>query len=108
MYKDSTRVKKKIQLSRCCLCMYIYLYIRGGTIHVFVLNRHGPLGSVPYNEYMQFTPDGDVFCHLLNPGLCVFHSKQALLYNCVGCGAFHLQRMGKKMSKGKQEVFLPP
>ncbi|XP_059393630.1 tRNA (guanine(26)-N(2))-dimethyltransferase [Carassius carassius] len=28
-------------------------------------------------------------------------SKQALLYNCVGCGAFHLQRMGKKMSKGK-------
>ncbi|KAL1265923.1 hypothetical protein QQF64_003950 [Cirrhinus molitorella] len=28
-------------------------------------------------------------------------SKQALLYNCVGCGAFHLQRMGKKMSQGK-------
>ncbi|TRY87437.1 hypothetical protein DNTS_017195 [Danionella cerebrum] len=29
-------------------------------------------------------------------------SKQALLYNCVGCGAFHLQRMGKKTSQGKQ------
>uniref|UniRef100_A0A9J7ZZZ1 tRNA (guanine(26)-N(2))-dimethyltransferase n=1 Tax=Cyprinus carpio carpio TaxID=630221 RepID=A0A9J7ZZZ1_CYPCA len=28
-------------------------------------------------------------------------SKHALLYNCVGCGAFHLQRMGKKMSQGK-------
>ncbi|XDV51459.1 hypothetical protein PO909_020332 [Leuciscus waleckii] len=29
-------------------------------------------------------------------------SKQALLYNCVGCGAFHLQRMGKRTSQGKQ------
>ncbi|KAM6972546.1 tRNA (guanine(26)-N(2))-dimethyltransferase [Aplochiton taeniatus] len=28
-------------------------------------------------------------------------SKQALLYNCVGCGAFHLQRMGKRSSQGK-------
>ncbi|KAF4094423.1 hypothetical protein AMELA_G00015190 [Ameiurus melas] len=28
-------------------------------------------------------------------------SKQALVYNCVGCGAFHLQRMGKKTSQGK-------
>lgn len=28
-------------------------------------------------------------------------SKQALVYNCVGCGAFHLQRMGKRMSQGK-------
>lgn len=28
-------------------------------------------------------------------------SKQALLYNCVGCGSFHLQRMGKRVSQGK-------
>ncbi|XP_062845736.1 tRNA (guanine(26)-N(2))-dimethyltransferase isoform X2 [Trichomycterus rosablanca] len=28
-------------------------------------------------------------------------SKQALVYNCVGCGAFHLQRMGKKTCQGK-------
>lgn len=28
-------------------------------------------------------------------------SKQALIYNCVGCGAFHLQRMGKKICQGK-------
>ncbi|XP_051528168.1 tRNA (guanine(26)-N(2))-dimethyltransferase [Myxocyprinus asiaticus] len=28
-------------------------------------------------------------------------SKQALVYNCVGCGAFHLQRMGKRTSQGK-------
>ncbi|MBN3301995.1 TRM1 dimethyltransferase, partial [Amia calva] len=27
-------------------------------------------------------------------------SKQALVYNCVGCGSFHLQRMGKKTSQG--------
>uniref|UniRef100_A0A8C1EZD2 tRNA (guanine(26)-N(2))-dimethyltransferase n=2 Tax=Cyprinus carpio TaxID=7962 RepID=A0A8C1EZD2_CYPCA len=31
-------------------------------------------------------------------------SKHALLYNCVGCGAFHLQRMGKKMSQGKHST----
>ncbi|KAM4611712.1 tRNA (guanine(26)-N(2))-dimethyltransferase [Polymixia lowei] len=28
-------------------------------------------------------------------------SKQALIYNCVGCGSFHLQRMGKRTSQGK-------
>ncbi|KAI5618656.1 tRNA (guanine(26)-N(2))-dimethyltransferase isoform X1 [Silurus asotus] len=28
-------------------------------------------------------------------------SKQALVYNCVGCGAYHLQRMGKKTCQGK-------
>ncbi|XP_056136120.1 tRNA (guanine(26)-N(2))-dimethyltransferase isoform X2 [Lampris incognitus] len=28
-------------------------------------------------------------------------SKQALVYNCVGCGSFHLQRMGKRTSHGK-------
>ncbi|KAI1886658.1 hypothetical protein AGOR_G00198070 [Albula goreensis] len=28
-------------------------------------------------------------------------SKQALVYNCVGCGSFHLQRMGKRMNQGK-------
>ncbi|KAL6462103.1 hypothetical protein MHYP_G00302480 [Metynnis hypsauchen] len=28
-------------------------------------------------------------------------SKQAVVYNCVGCGAFHLQRMGKRISQGK-------
>ncbi|XP_004084262.1 tRNA (guanine(26)-N(2))-dimethyltransferase [Oryzias latipes] len=28
-------------------------------------------------------------------------SKQALLYNCIGCGSFHLQRMGRKTINGK-------
>ncbi|XP_028977844.1 tRNA (guanine(26)-N(2))-dimethyltransferase isoform X2 [Esox lucius] len=28
-------------------------------------------------------------------------SKQALVYNCVGCGSFHLQRMGKRTTQGK-------
>ncbi|KAG7274496.1 hypothetical protein CRUP_025689, partial [Coryphaenoides rupestris] len=27
-------------------------------------------------------------------------SKQALVYNCVGCGSFHLQRMGKRTPSG--------
>lgn len=29
-------------------------------------------------------------------------SKQALIYNCVGCGSFHLQRMGRRTSNGNQ------
>ncbi|KAM4750422.1 tRNA (guanine(26)-N(2))-dimethyltransferase [Anableps anableps] len=28
-------------------------------------------------------------------------SKQALVYNCVGCGSFHMQRMGRRISSGK-------
>ncbi|XP_047434611.1 tRNA (guanine(26)-N(2))-dimethyltransferase isoform X2 [Mugil cephalus] len=28
-------------------------------------------------------------------------SKQALVYNCVGCGSFHLQRMGRRTANGK-------
>uniref|UniRef100_A0A8C7JH56 tRNA (guanine(26)-N(2))-dimethyltransferase n=1 Tax=Oncorhynchus kisutch TaxID=8019 RepID=A0A8C7JH56_ONCKI len=27
-------------------------------------------------------------------------SKQALVYNCVGCGSFHLQRLGKRTTQG--------
>ncbi len=41
--------------------IYIYIYIRGGTVHVFVSNRHGTGISVrcmrPYDEYRQFTPN---------------------------------------------------
>ncbi|XP_029283194.1 LOW QUALITY PROTEIN: tRNA (guanine(26)-N(2))-dimethyltransferase [Cottoperca gobio] len=28
-------------------------------------------------------------------------SKQALVYNCVGCGSFHLQRLGRRTNNGK-------
>ncbi|XP_077460951.1 tRNA (guanine(26)-N(2))-dimethyltransferase [Stigmatopora argus] len=28
-------------------------------------------------------------------------SKQALVYNCVGCGSFHLQKMGRRTNNGK-------
>uniref|UniRef100_A0A8C6VGC4 tRNA (guanine(26)-N(2))-dimethyltransferase n=1 Tax=Naja naja TaxID=35670 RepID=A0A8C6VGC4_NAJNA len=28
-------------------------------------------------------------------------SKQGLVYNCVGCGSFHIQRLGKMVSDGK-------
>uniref|UniRef100_A0A8C9YTC5 tRNA (guanine(26)-N(2))-dimethyltransferase n=1 Tax=Sander lucioperca TaxID=283035 RepID=A0A8C9YTC5_SANLU len=31
-------------------------------------------------------------------------SKQALVYNCVGCGSFHLQRMGRRTSNGKHST----
>uniref|UniRef100_A0A8C9THJ8 tRNA (guanine(26)-N(2))-dimethyltransferase n=1 Tax=Scleropages formosus TaxID=113540 RepID=A0A8C9THJ8_SCLFO len=31
-------------------------------------------------------------------------SKQALVYNCVGCGSFHLQRMGKRICQGKNST----
>ncbi|KAJ7316215.1 hypothetical protein JRQ81_002377 [Phrynocephalus forsythii] len=29
-------------------------------------------------------------------------SKQALVYNCVGCGSFHLQRLGKMVDSGNK------
>ncbi|XP_051239722.1 tRNA (guanine(26)-N(2))-dimethyltransferase isoform X3 [Dicentrarchus labrax] len=34
-------------------------------------------------------------------------SKQALVYNCVGCGSFHLQRMGRRTSNGKHMKYSP-
>ncbi len=41
--------------------LYIYISIRGSTVHVFVPNRHGMDLSVrcmrPYDEYRQFTPN---------------------------------------------------
>ncbi|KAM8772708.1 tRNA (guanine(26)-N(2))-dimethyltransferase [Acanthopagrus schlegelii] len=32
-------------------------------------------------------------------------SKQALVYNCVGCGSFHLQRMGRRTINGKHTKY---
>ncbi len=41
--------------------IYIYIYITGGTVHVFVPNRHGTDFSVRcirlYDKYRQFTPN---------------------------------------------------
>ncbi|XP_074544760.1 tRNA (guanine(26)-N(2))-dimethyltransferase [Halichoeres trimaculatus] len=34
-------------------------------------------------------------------------SKQALVYNCVGCGSFHLQRMGRKTANGNHMKYSP-
>ncbi len=40
--------------------LYTYIYIRGGTVHIYVSNHHGTGISVrcmmPYDEYRQFTP----------------------------------------------------
>ncbi len=40
---------------------FVYIFIRGGTVHVFVSNRHSTGISVrcmrPYDEYRQFTPN---------------------------------------------------
>ncbi|XP_061685266.1 tRNA (guanine(26)-N(2))-dimethyltransferase [Syngnathoides biaculeatus] len=32
-------------------------------------------------------------------------SKQALVYNCIGCGSFHLQRMGRRTNNGKHTKY---
>ncbi|XP_056426291.1 tRNA (guanine(26)-N(2))-dimethyltransferase isoform X2 [Hyla sarda] len=32
-------------------------------------------------------------------------SKQAMVYNCVGCGTFHLQRMGRAVAQGNNMKF---
>ncbi|KAM9792307.1 tRNA (guanine(26)-N(2))-dimethyltransferase [Neosynchiropus ocellatus] len=34
-------------------------------------------------------------------------SKQALVYNCVGCGSFHLQRLGRRTVSGKHTKYSP-
>uniref|UniRef100_A0A8C5PMH1 tRNA (guanine(26)-N(2))-dimethyltransferase n=1 Tax=Leptobrachium leishanense TaxID=445787 RepID=A0A8C5PMH1_9ANUR len=34
-------------------------------------------------------------------------SKQALVYNCVGCGTYHLQRLGRAISHGNNMKFSP-
>ncbi|XP_053573806.1 tRNA (guanine(26)-N(2))-dimethyltransferase isoform X2 [Bombina bombina] len=34
-------------------------------------------------------------------------SKQALVYNCVGCGTYHVQRMGRATSQGNHTKFSP-
>ncbi|KAE8620088.1 hypothetical protein XENTR_v10010094 [Xenopus tropicalis] len=34
-------------------------------------------------------------------------SKQALLYNCVGCGTYHLQRLGKATTHGNNMKYSP-
>ncbi len=47
--------------------IYIYIYIYGGTVHVFVPNRHSTDLSVrcmrPYDEYRQFTPNPEGGAH---------------------------------------------
>ncbi|XP_034544045.1 tRNA (guanine(26)-N(2))-dimethyltransferase [Notolabrus celidotus] len=34
-------------------------------------------------------------------------SKQAVVYNCVGCGSYHLQRMGRKTVNGNHMKYSP-
>ncbi len=52
-----------IKMLMCQILIFpaVYIYIRGGTVHVFVLNRHGTELLVrcmrPYDEYRQFTPN---------------------------------------------------
>ncbi|XP_060943964.1 tRNA (guanine(26)-N(2))-dimethyltransferase [Limanda limanda] len=56
-----------------------------------------PLLSVSVDFYIR------VFVRVFT-GQCTVKnsaSKQALVYHCVGCGSFHLQKMGKRMMNGK-------
>lgn len=46
----------------------------------------------------EVSPREELGCsnHARNMGPPLFpHSKQALVFQCVGCGTFHLQRLGK-------------
>uniref|UniRef100_A0A8B9RFQ1 tRNA (guanine(26)-N(2))-dimethyltransferase n=1 Tax=Astyanax mexicanus TaxID=7994 RepID=A0A8B9RFQ1_ASTMX len=60
-----------------------------------------PLLSVSVDFYIR------VFIRVRTGQATVKHSasKQALVYNCVGCGAFHIQRMGKRILQGKHMKF---
>ncbi len=56
----SLEIQRRLYCIYKIIFLYIYIYIRGGTIHVFGPNSHGTGVSVrcmrPYNEYRQFTP----------------------------------------------------
>uniref|UniRef100_A0A3Q2YT74 tRNA (guanine(26)-N(2))-dimethyltransferase n=1 Tax=Hippocampus comes TaxID=109280 RepID=A0A3Q2YT74_HIPCM len=56
-----------------------------------------PLLSVSVDFYIR------VFVRVFTGQAAVKNSasKQALIYNCVGCGSFHLQKMGRRTDNGK-------
>ncbi|KAK3528014.1 hypothetical protein QTP86_014089 [Hemibagrus guttatus] len=84
--------------SRYCHEMALRIILHSLDQHANVYQRYiQPLLSVSVDFYIR------VFVQVRTGQATVKNSasKQALVYNCVGCGAFHLQRMGKKTSQGK-------
>ncbi len=67
---------------------FIYIYIRGGTVQVFVPNRHGTDLSFrcmrPYDEYRQFTPNLEGALAVMQPCLITASSNRRTT-NAVSC-----------------------
>ncbi|XP_076867189.1 tRNA (guanine(26)-N(2))-dimethyltransferase isoform X2 [Brachyhypopomus gauderio] len=84
--------------SRYCHEMALRIILHSLDMRANVYQRYiEPLLSVSVDFYIR------VFVRVRTGQAKVKNSasKQALVYHCVGCGAFHLQRMGKRMFHGK-------
>ncbi|KAK2819456.1 hypothetical protein Q7C36_021102 [Tachysurus vachellii] len=84
--------------SKYCHEMALRIILHSLDQHANVYQRYiQPLLSVSVDFYIR------VFVRVRTGQATVKNSasKQALVYNCVGCGTFHLQRMGKRTSQGK-------
>uniref|UniRef100_A0A3Q1H5U9 tRNA (guanine(26)-N(2))-dimethyltransferase n=1 Tax=Anabas testudineus TaxID=64144 RepID=A0A3Q1H5U9_ANATE len=84
--------------SRYCHEMALRIILHSLDQRAAVYQRYiQPLLSVSVDFYIR------VFVRVFTGQATVKNSasKQALIYNCVGCGSFHLQRMGKRRSNGK-------
>ncbi|XP_028998416.1 tRNA (guanine(26)-N(2))-dimethyltransferase isoform X2 [Betta splendens] len=84
--------------SRYCHEMALRIILHSLDQRAAVYQRYiQPLLSVSVDFYIR------VFVRVFTGQATVKNSasKQALIYNCVGCGSFQLQRMGRRTSNGK-------
>uniref|UniRef100_A0A8C2XM56 tRNA (guanine(26)-N(2))-dimethyltransferase n=1 Tax=Cyclopterus lumpus TaxID=8103 RepID=A0A8C2XM56_CYCLU len=83
--------------AKYCHEMALRIILHGLDQRAGVYQRYiQPLLSVSVDFYIR------VFVRVFTGQATVKNSasKQALVYNCVGCGSFQLQRMGRRMSNG--------
>uniref|UniRef100_A0A671TKV9 tRNA (guanine(26)-N(2))-dimethyltransferase n=1 Tax=Sparus aurata TaxID=8175 RepID=A0A671TKV9_SPAAU len=87
--------------SRYCHEMALRIILHSLDQRAGVYQRYiQPLLSVSVDFYIR------VFVRVFTGQVKVKNSvsKQALVYNCVGCGSFHLQRMGRRTINGKHST----
>ncbi|XP_034385739.1 tRNA (guanine(26)-N(2))-dimethyltransferase [Cyclopterus lumpus] len=90
--------------AKYCHEMALRIILHGLDQRAGVYQRYiQPLLSVSVDFYIR------VFVRVFTGQATVKNSasKQALVYNCVGCGSFQLQRMGRRMSNGKHVKYSP-
>ncbi|XP_077380885.1 tRNA (guanine(26)-N(2))-dimethyltransferase isoform X2 [Festucalex cinctus] len=84
--------------AKYCHEMALRIILHSLDRHANVYQRYiQPLLSVSVDFYVR------VFVRVFTGQATVKNSasKRALIYNCVGCGSFHLQKMGRRTNNGK-------